>query len=230
MSKYTPATFQPTVRPDWAGILSYLSDKEKSEILVALFKYPSVECESAFWKETIKPDLDLQYQTFIKSCEAKSRGVRNRWDKISITDVEDKDKISITDDIDTEREREREEKSEDKKIGGVGGENFVSPSLEDVLEYAKQQNDFACVGGFACTPEQAEDFFNHYDRQGWFLGNGIHMTNWRSGLMKWVKEQNKKPQRPNKPTVLNLSARERQDLINKQKTEMLLKQLKAQGD
>ena len=36
MSKYTPATFQPTVRPDWAGILSYLSDKEKIEILTAL--------------------------------------------------------------------------------------------------------------------------------------------------------------------------------------------------
>lgn len=113
MSKYTPATFQPTVRPDWAGVLSYLSDKEKSEILVALFKYPSVECKSSFWLETIKPDLDLQYQVFQESCRAKSRGVRNRWDKISITNVEDKDKISISYVIDTERERER--KRETKK-------------------------------------------------------------------------------------------------------------------
>lgn len=115
MSKYTPATFQPTVRPDWAGILSYLSDKEKSEILTALFKYPSEiseNCQSAFWKETIKPDLDLQYQAFTESCKAKSRGVRNRWGKISITDVEDKDKTSITYDIDTEREREEESKKE----------------------------------------------------------------------------------------------------------------------
>ena len=124
MSKYTPATFQPTVRPDWAGVLSYLSDKEKSEILVALFKYPSVECESAFWLETIKPDLDLQYQAFQESCKAKARGVRNRWDKISITDVEDKDKTSITYDIVTEREREREEESksesENENKGGVG--------------------------------------------------------------------------------------------------------------
>lgn len=192
MSKYTPATFQPTVRPDWAGILSYLSDKEKSEILVALFKYPSVECESAFWKETIKPDLDLQYQTFIKSCEAKSRGVRNRWDKISITDVEDKDKISITDDIDTEREREREEKSEDKKIGGVGGNNFVSPSLEEVLEYAKDMNDHRGVGGFICSRQTAEAFFDNYNRQDWFIGNGNHMTNWKSGLRLWAKKEERK--------------------------------------
>lgn len=115
MSKYTPATFQPTVRPDWAGILSYLSDKEKIEILTALFKYPSEiseQCQSAFWKEVIKPDLDLQYQAFTESCKAKSRGVRNRWGKISITDVKDMNKTSIRYGIDTEREREEESKKE----------------------------------------------------------------------------------------------------------------------
>lgn len=127
MSKYTPATFQPTVRPDWAGILSYLSDKEKSEILTALLKYPSVECNSAFWKETIKPDLDLQYQAFTESCKAKSRGVRNRWGKISITDVKDMNKTSIRDGIDTEREREDESKSESKSEnkGGVGEKETI---------------------------------------------------------------------------------------------------------
>jgi hypothetical protein len=195
MSKYTPATFQPTVRPDWAGILSYLSDKEKSEILTALFKYPSEvseKCESAFWKETIKPDLDLQYQVFTESCKAKSRGVRNRWGKISISDVEDKDKISIRYGIDTEREREREK----KKIGGTGGKQirgaFVAPTLEEVLTYAKQMNDTAGMGGFVCGKQTAVDFFNQYDRQGWLLGNGNHMTNWKSGLRRWADEQRKK--------------------------------------
>ena len=286
MSKYTPATFQPTVRPDWAGILSYLSDKEKGEILVALFKYPSVECESAFWKETIKPDLDLQYQTFIKSCEAKSRGVRNRWDKISITDVEDKDKISITYDIDTEREREDEGGSEKEKesettpqtpvkgsfvppteeevleyetpeekifyrqgynagcqdrkrrnvstneIGsnvsnvdsydstititntntivdtnaiananvdnkrGVGEKEkgkFVPPTLEEILAYAKERCDLPDVmGGFQCSKDMVIEFYNHYDRQGWMLGNGIHMTKWQSALKKWCGDNIKK--------------------------------------
>lgn len=113
-----------------------------------------------------------------------------------------------------------------KKTSGV----FNPPTLEEVLEYVRQQNSFAGVGGFSCTDEQATDFFNHYDRQGWLLGNGIHMANWHSGVMKWAKEQNKQPQRPNKPTVLNLTARERQDLINKEKTQALLKQLREQGN
>lgn len=111
MRNYKPATFQPTIRPDWGGVLSYISDKEKAEILTAIIKYPTIECKSAFWNEVIKPDLDIQYEEFKKACEAKSRGIRNRWGKISITDVEDKNNITKTYDIDTEREREEEEES-----------------------------------------------------------------------------------------------------------------------
>lgn len=95
--KYTPATFQPTVRPDWGGVLSYIPNDEKAKILECIIKYPSLDCNSRFWLETIKPDLDLQYETFKQQCEAKSRGVRNRWGKTSITPVKDKNKISNTD-------------------------------------------------------------------------------------------------------------------------------------
>lgn len=132
MSKYTPATFQPVIRPDWGGILSYLSVEEKASILEAIIKYPSVECKSVFWQETIKPDLDLQYEKFIKQCEAKSRAVRNRWVKTSITPLIEMDKTSITSDeemnntcnrdgivseseSESERECESKSKSEKKK-------------------------------------------------------------------------------------------------------------------
>ena len=95
--KYTPATFQPTVRPDWGGVLSYIPNDEKATILECIIKYPSLDCNSRFWLETIKPDLDLQYETFKQQCEAKSRGVRNRWGKTSITPAKDKNKISNKD-------------------------------------------------------------------------------------------------------------------------------------
>lgn len=97
MRKYKPATFQPTVRPDWGGVLAYLSEKEKSQILESIIKYPSVDCDSTFWQETIKPDLDMQYQEFCKQCEAKSRGVRNRWGKTSITPLIHNNNTSNTD-------------------------------------------------------------------------------------------------------------------------------------
>ena len=195
MSKYIPATFQPTVRPDWAGILSYLSDKEKGEILVALFKYPSVECDSAFWKETIKPDLDLQYETFTESCKAKSRGVRNRWDKISITDVKDMDNISIREHIDTERESEKEKgKSvEIKSSLRNTRDKFTPPTLQEVLEFASQQNDMAGTLGFSCPRKIAEEFWTHYDSQGWVKSNDSRtpITNWKSLLRSWTLNPNR---------------------------------------
>lgn len=95
--KYTPATFQPTVRPDWGGVLSYIPKDEKASILECIIKYPSLDCDSRFWQETIKPDLDLQFETFKQQCEAKSRGVRNRWGKTSITPVKDENKICNSD-------------------------------------------------------------------------------------------------------------------------------------
>ena len=140
--KYQPAIFQPTVRPDWGGTLSYLSDAEKSEILTALVKYPSVECNSRFWVETIKPDLDLQLSKFMNSNAVKSRGALNRWGKISIPYPNHMDNTSIPNDnhidkisnpygIDTEREREKEEESksiDENTIFQAGGQMWVMPT------------------------------------------------------------------------------------------------------
>lgn len=136
--KYQPAIFQPTVRPDWGGTLSYLSDTEKSEILTALVKYPSVECQSKFWLETIKPDLDLQLSRFMNSNAVKSRGALNRWGKISIpypnhmdtTSIpydKDMDKTSNPYGIDTEREREKEKergRADENSVFHVDCQNF----------------------------------------------------------------------------------------------------------
>lgn len=108
-----------------------------------------------------------------------------------------------------------------------------TPTLEEVLEYAQQQNNFAGVGGFVCTPEQAEEFWSYYESQGWRIGNDSNtpIKDWQPKLRQWcikAKQTFKQTQKP--ATILHLSARERQDLINKQKTEILLQQLKNQGN
>lgn len=130
MRTYKPATFQPIVRPDWAGAMSYIPDEEKSEILVALIKYPAIECSSRFWLETIKPDLDLQFAEFKRVCEEKSRGVRERWGKISITPA----KTSTTYVIVPEREKEKECESEEESKysssrGVIGGTQFSKEQI-----------------------------------------------------------------------------------------------------
>lgn len=79
-------------------------------------------------------------------------------------------------------------KEPEKQVRG----SFVTPTLEVVLEYAKQMNSIAGMGGFICSRQTATDFFNHYQSQGWLIGNGIHMTDWKSKLAKWANEEQKK--------------------------------------
>lgn len=75
------ATFQPTVRPDWAGAMEYIPASEQVKIFQAILMFPVIDLpDSAFWNKTIKPDLQNQYETFIASCEKKAIGVRKRWE------------------------------------------------------------------------------------------------------------------------------------------------------
>lgn len=98
-------TFQPTIRPDWGGVLSYISNDEKAAILEAIIKYPSQECSSPFWLDTIKPDLDLQYEKFLENCEKKRLAVNKRWQKnTDVYTVKDK-----------EKEKDKEEVKEENK-------------------------------------------------------------------------------------------------------------------
>lgn len=70
--------------------------------------------------------------------------------------------------------------------------SFIPPTQEEVLKYAKEMNEHAGLGGFVCSRATATDFFNHYDGQGWLVGNGIHMYNWKSKLMKWANDEEKR--------------------------------------
>lgn len=75
------ATFQPTVRPDWAGAMEYIPEQEQIKIFQAILMFPAIDLpDSAFWNKTIKPDLQNQYETFIASCEKKAIGIRKRWE------------------------------------------------------------------------------------------------------------------------------------------------------
>lgn len=127
------ATFQPTVRPDWAGALDYMSESEQSKIFQAILMFPSIDLpESAYWNKTIKPDLQNQYETFMSVCEKKAIGIRKRWenakgiDKYSSvidmnTTLQDKnsneqDMLYIVKDKDKNKDKENK--------GGVGEIDF----------------------------------------------------------------------------------------------------------
>lgn len=53
---------------------------------------------------------------------------------------------------------------------------FKKPSLEDVTAYAKENH----------MDMNPEEFWNHYEAQGWLLGSGLPMQVWKSAARSWA--------------------------------------------
>ena len=70
---------------------------------------------------------------------------------------------------------------------------FTPPTLQEVLDYAKSQSTMARMGGFSCPQKIAEEFWTHYDSQGWVKSNDSRtpVTNWQSLLRSWTLNPNK---------------------------------------
>ena len=92
-----------------------------------------------------------------------------------------------------ETETETETETEKESVERKPKNDFSPPTLEQVLEYARQQNEMAFVGGFKCSQQTATEFFYHYDAIGWVIGNETKtpIKNWQSKLRLWALSPNK---------------------------------------
>lgn len=138
------ATFQPTVRPDWAGAMEYIPEQEQIKIFQAILMFPAIDLsDSAFWNKTIKPDLQNQYETFIASCEKKAIGIRKRWETTksidNYTNVLDKntteqDMIYIVKDKDKYKDKN---KVVSEMLSSIGKDNTNSILIDSSFSCSK---------------------------------------------------------------------------------------------
>ena len=169
--KYTPATFQPTIRPSWAGILSYIDANEKAEILDAIICFPNESLggvKSRFYNETIKPDLTQQYEKFVSTCEQRGRGAKTYWGehKLSISNTSDEHKDTLLKDKDKSQDKD---KVKDKK-----------PTLQEVIDYCNERNNGV----------DANKWFDYYTANGWKVGR-VPMKDWKATVRTWERKQGK---------------------------------------
>lgn len=147
MSKYKPAIFQPTVRPSWSGTLSYISVEEKSQILEAIIGYPkNTNIHSKFWEETIKPDLDNQYECFLNTCIARGRGAKTYWetkgkDKLSLCLSNDKDEVNSLKDKDKNQNKDKNQDKENLVRYGEFGNVCLSEEYYTKLQSEHSQEE-----------------------------------------------------------------------------------------
>lgn len=175
---------------EWFEAIKDLSDEKQQEIIVAILNYPNGHSDTHIWNKVILPALE--------------KGRIGYFNKINHL-KQYKHTVSKSDTVsDTDNRTERKEKKEEyisnnsKNNNNINIKNNnsyilqntrVNPTQEQVLEYAAQQNNMAGVGGFACTPEQAQDFYDYYTGIGWVLPNDAKtpIVDWKPFLRKWVR-------------------------------------------
>lgn len=160
--KYTPAIFQPTLRPSWGGVMSYITVEEKAKIFEAIINYPKdTHIVSKFWEETVKPDLDVQYDKFVSSCLAKGVGARNYWE----TKDMDKGNISLPYDIDKDnislpnvnhKDNSLKDKDKDKGKSNIYNNNINNNLNNNNLN----NNNLKNINNLNISPrEEQEEYF-----------------------------------------------------------------------
>lgn len=93
------------------------------------------------------------------------------------------------------------------------------PSEQEVLEYARQQNSIAGMGGFACSDEEALNFYDYYSGIGWVMPNDSRtpIVNWKPFLRKWVRN----PLRPQ--NKMRMSIKDMKEMQNEIEVRKILK-------
>jgi len=67
------------------------------------------------------------------------------------------------------------------KLNG-GKSRFTPPSLDEVKEFFLELKS---------TQDQAEQFYNHYESNGWLVGGKAKMKNWKAAARNWIKRSEK---------------------------------------
>lgn len=178
---------------NWAPFIADLPTEKQLEFFWAVFDYGNRECSLKCW-DMIQPILEKGKIGYYN----KLRTLKHVSDKIIDTTI-DTSVDTITDTtIVSERVSVNKTNSRNNSCNlsttRTRAKEFTPPTLEQVLDYAKQQNDIAGVGGFTCTPELADQFWTYYESQGWIKGNSAKtpISDWKPLLRRWATDEHNK--------------------------------------
>lgn len=202
---YLPAYFS------YRRTLAGLSDEEAGRVFRAALAYaedgtvPELSPVEMMGFGFIREDIDRANARYEEKCAKLSQNAQERWDRIRGAGDMQKDAIASKsmqkDAIDTKatetaKAKEKENAIETATSTGAGGSRtvggtegrksgFVIPSMADVAGYCVKQ-------GY--THVDVEEFCQFYDANGWTVGDGEPMKNWKAVLRGWEERAKNKPE------------------------------------
>lgn len=80
--------FCPHIYAEWGELFDAITEKERSEILLAITKFPEYEPVNIPIWNFIKSQLQKDYELFVEKCEKNGEISRNYWQNKKTNDIE----------------------------------------------------------------------------------------------------------------------------------------------
>ena len=176
-----------------------LPKDKQVEIMKAVFAFPNGNSDTHVWNKIIKPQLEQSAKLYKEKSERFAENRKKRWQQKSeqiCEQISDKKSEQISNryqNVNVYVKENNNSRKDTSSLSTTHVSKFTPPTLQEVLEYAKQQTDTAGMGGFSCPRKIAEEFWTHYDSQGWVKSNDSRtpVINWKSLLRSWTLNPNK---------------------------------------
>jgi uncharacterized protein YdaU (DUF1376 family) len=135
------------------------------------------------------------------------------WDSVKPKFIQDEKGLWFNERLDLEKKRRKDytesrlnnltginqhTKKSPHKAGHMGGhttghmENESVNEIKDVIINKRESDILEYFSSKGYPREEGEEFFNHYQSQGWVTGSGMGIVNWKLKAENWHKEQIKR--------------------------------------
>lgn len=86
--------FCPHIYAEWGELFDAITEKERSEILLGITKFPEYEPKNVPIWNFIKSQLQKDYELFVEKCESNSAIIKNYWNKKKQKDTNEYERIT----------------------------------------------------------------------------------------------------------------------------------------
>ena len=190
MKKGQPAFLLPI---DQKEIIDELDNDEAGIIFKAIYEYEVNKKEINLPKtlkivfKQFKVKLDNYDGAYEEKCIRNKENITKYWaKKKENTNVYDR--IRMNTNVYKIKENKIKENKRKIKSEGIYNNKIISPSIQDIIEYGKEQN----VGKDYC-----ERFYNYYESIGWLNGTGQKIKNWKLVFKNWLSRDDNSQEESN---------------------------------
>ena len=158
--------FCPYVYAEWGELFDAITEKERSEILLAITKFPEYEPVGVSIWNFIKSQLQKDYELFVEKCEKNGEISRNYWKNKKTNDIE-------CNRTNTERHPKLKHKLLTKTKTKTETKTFIKPTLSEIEDYCRQRGNTV----------NCKQFFDYYNSADWKDSSGKPIKNWKQKII-----------------------------------------------